>query len=58
MNELMMRIIGALDGIHSELEQLRVLKEYELDVRVEHADAGHGPYVPTGGRKLYTNDEE
>ena len=46
MNELMMRLLGALDGIHSELEQLRVLKEYELGVRIEHAEGGHAPYVP------------
>ena len=36
MNELM-RLLDALEGIHSELERLRVLKEHELGVRVEEA---------------------
>ena len=45
MNELM-RQVNALEGIHSQLEQLRVLKEHELGVRIEHAEGGHGPYVP------------
>ena len=45
MNELM-RLVDALEGIHAELERLRVLKEHELGVRIEHAEGGHGPYVP------------
>ena len=40
------RLLDALEGIHSHLEQLRVLKEHELGVRIEHAEGGHGPYVP------------
>jgi hypothetical protein len=43
MNELE-RIIDELQTIVGLLEQLRVLKEYELGVRIEHSE--HGPYVP------------
>jgi hypothetical protein len=45
MNELM-RLVDALEGIHSELERLRVLKEHELGVRLGHAEGGQGSYVP------------
>jgi exonuclease VII small subunit len=39
------RIIETLEHISAELERLVVLKEYELGVRVENAEGGHGPYV-------------
>ncbi len=44
MNELR-RILDALESIAAELERLRVLKEHELDVRVEQDPDGHGPFV-------------
>ena len=40
------RELDALENIVRELEQLRVLKEYELSVRLEYASEGSGPYVP------------
>ena len=40
------RILDALEVITAELERLRILKEHELGVRLEHAECGHGPYVP------------
>ena len=40
------RELGALENIADELERLRVLKEYELNVRLEEAPEGSGPYVP------------
>jgi len=39
------RIAETLEVIAAELERLRVLQEYELGVRVEEAEGGHGPYV-------------
>jgi hypothetical protein len=42
------RLVDALENIAAELEQLRVLKEHELGVRVEYASEGGGPYVPRG----------
>ena len=39
------RIAEALEVIAAELARLRVLQEYEMDVRVEEAEGGHGPYV-------------
>ncbi len=45
------RVLDALEGIHAEMEQLRMLKEHELGVRIQH-DPDHGPYVPV------TTDEE
>jgi hypothetical protein len=36
----------ALENIVRELENLRVLKEHELGVRLEEAPEGSGPYVP------------
>jgi hypothetical protein len=44
MNEIM-RLLDPLEVIASELEQLRVLKEQELGVRLEHSEHGGGPYV-------------
>ena len=38
------RTLDALQSIAAELERLRVLKEHELGVQLEHG--GHGPYVP------------
>jgi hypothetical protein len=43
--ERMMRLVDALENIAAEMERLRVLKEYELNVRLEY-EAGIGPYVP------------
>ena len=48
-NELR-RILDALEVIAAELEQLVVLKEHELGVRLEHGE--HCPYVPV------SSDEE
>jgi hypothetical protein len=47
MDQFLRRLLDALEGIHSELEQLRTLKEHELGVRIQH-DPDHGPWVPTG----------
>ena len=40
------RELDALEGIAAELERLRVLKEHELGVRLEHSADGGEPYVP------------
>ena len=40
------RELDALELIAAELEQLRVLKEHELGVRLEYDPDGSGPYVP------------
>jgi division protein CdvB (Snf7/Vps24/ESCRT-III family) len=40
------RELDALENIVRELEQVRVLKEYELSVRLEYAPERSGPYVP------------
>ncbi len=40
------RQLDALENIVRELEQLLVLKEYELGVRLEYAPEGSGPSVP------------
>ena len=45
LDQYLRRLMAEVEGIHGELEQLRILAEYELDVRIEHADEGHGPYV-------------
>ena len=45
MDELMRRLVDALENTAAELERLRVLKEHKLGVRVEEAEGGHGPYV-------------
>jgi hypothetical protein len=42
---LFSRLVAALENIAATLEELRVLKEHELGVRVEHSHEGHGPYV-------------
>jgi hypothetical protein len=39
----MLRLVDACENIAAELERLRLLKEHELGVRVEHADGD--PYV-------------
>ena len=44
--EWMRRLLDALENIASELEVLRILKEHELGVRIEHGAEGSGPYVP------------
>jgi hypothetical protein len=45
------RELDALENIAKELERLRVLKEHELDVRLEQSPDGEAyvpsPYVPT-----------
>ena len=40
--DLSERVVGALDLIAGELEALRLLKEYELGVRIEYSP---DPYV-------------
>jgi hypothetical protein len=40
------RELDALENIATELMRLRVLKEYELGVRLEESPDGE-PYVPT-----------
>jgi hypothetical protein len=42
------RELDALELIAAELENLRVLKEHELGVRLEYDPDGGGPYVPEG----------
>jgi hypothetical protein len=37
--------LDALELIAAELERLRVLKEHELGVRLEHPPEGDRPYV-------------
>jgi hypothetical protein len=39
------RELDALELIAAELENLRVLKEHELGVRLEHPPEGDPPYV-------------
>ena len=39
------RELDALELIAGELESLRVLKEHELGVRLEHPPSGGPPYV-------------
>ncbi len=41
------RAVDALENIAAEMERLRVLREYELGVRLEHNADGE-PYVPEG----------
>ena len=40
------RLVDALEVIAAELEQLVVLKEHELGVRIKYAPEGGGPYIP------------
>jgi hypothetical protein len=40
------RELDALEIIAAELERLRILREYELGVRLKEAPEGSGPYVP------------
>jgi hypothetical protein len=47
------RILSDLETIASLLEDLVVLKEYELGVRLEHGE--HGPWVP---KNATDTDEE
>ena len=44
LNQYLRRVLDALEGVHAELEQLRILKEHELGVRLEYGQ--HGSYVP------------
>jgi hypothetical protein len=39
------RELDALEIIAAELEQLRILREHELGVRLEHPPSGDPPYV-------------
>jgi hypothetical protein len=39
------RELDALELIAGELEKLRILKEHELSVRLEHPPEGYPPYV-------------
>ena len=45
-DQYLRRLMAEVEGIHGELEQLRILKEHELGVEIKHADEGHGPYIP------------
>jgi hypothetical protein len=47
--EFARRLVEDLEVIAAELEKLRVLKEHELGVRLEHGPEGSGPYVPASG---------
>jgi len=40
------RELDVLEIIAEELKRLRVLKEHELGVRLEHAPVAGGPHVP------------
>ena len=40
-----LRELDALEIIAAELERLRILKAYELGVRIEHPPEGDPPYV-------------
>ena len=42
------RELDALELIAAELENLRVLKEHELGVKLQYDPDGGGPYVPEG----------
>jgi hypothetical protein len=44
LDQYLRRVLDALEGIHSHLEQLRILKEHELGVHLEYGE--HGPYIP------------
>ena len=46
LDQYLRRVLDALEGVHSELEELRILKEHELGVRIQ-PDPDHGSYVPT-----------
>jgi hypothetical protein len=39
------RELDALEIVAEELEKLRILKEHELGVRLEHPPGGDPPYV-------------
>ena len=43
--ELRARELDALALIAAELEKLRILKQHELGVRLEHPPEGYPPYV-------------
>jgi hypothetical protein len=46
MEELLRRL---LEGVESCAEELVVLQQYALNVRIEHSPEGHGPrVVPLG----------
>jgi hypothetical protein len=49
------RTIGALETIAAELERLRLLKEYELAARIEHA--GGDPYVKPDDKPEPTEEQ-
>jgi hypothetical protein len=46
--QLKMRVLSALESIASELEQLRMLREHELGVRVVHNPDQNIVRVETG----------
>ena len=43
LGEEILRMTAALESIAAELERLRMLKEYELGVRIEYEDGD--PYI-------------
>jgi hypothetical protein len=57
LDQYLRRVLDALEGIHSHLEQLRILAEHELGVRLEHSKQGGGPYCrssrPARSKKLH-----
>ena len=44
LDQYLRRLLTEVEGVHSELEALRILKEHELGVHLEYGE--HGPYVP------------
>jgi hypothetical protein len=47
LDETLTRIMDACEGVHSELERLRMLREYELSAAVEINDDGNPIIVDT-----------
>jgi len=46
MEQLLKRLVEDVETCASLLEDLVVLKQHELGVRVVHAPDGGGPYIP------------
>jgi len=45
MQELLRRLLEGVETCAEELEELLVLQQYALNVRIEHSPEGHGPRV-------------
>jgi len=43
---LMGRLVEAVENVAEALEELVVLQEHALGVRIAHSPEGHGPYIP------------